>query len=204
MQIARFEAKTSVEGPGIRSAVWLQGCSLGCQNCCNPEMHDFSAGQTVSPDELAEMILRAEADGLSLLGGEPLDQADELLQMLKILKKDYKHGIFLFSGYTYENILADKKKKAVTEFCDLLIAGPFFPELQSGARRWIGSDNQTVHYISEFYSKELKIWPAGKKEIEIIFGDNDILINGTPLADDHELTRLIKPKMEAGIAKIHY
>lgn len=203
MQIARFEPKTKVEGPGNRSVVWLQGCSVGCINCCNPEMHDFPAGQTVSPQQLAEMIRQADADGLTLLGGEPLDQADELLQMLKILKNDYKNGIILFSGYTYERIMSEENKKAVIEQCDLLIAGPFIPEAESNKRRWIGSDNQTIHFISEFYAEKLKIWPAGKKEIEIIISDSDILINGTPLADDHELTRLFKPEREADIAKIH-
>ena len=87
MQIARFEAKTAVEGPGERSALWLQGCSLKCPGCCNPELQQFDNGQNLSVEEIAAQILQARADGLTLLGGEPLDQARELLQLLQLLRQ---------------------------------------------------------------------------------------------------------------------
>jgi len=196
MQIARFEPRTSVEGPGDRSVVWFQGCSIGCEGCCNPEMHDRQSGNCVSPFDLAEMIIRADSEGLTLLGGEPLDQAGEMLELLEILAKNYQRGIILFSGYSYEDIADDDIKRRVVELCDLLIAGPFKPEFESSARRWIGSDNQTIHFISSFYADDLKIWPPGKKEIEIIIRDGVMLINGTPLADDHDLVRMFEAKME--------
>lgn len=196
MQIARFEPRTSVEGPGERSVVWFQGCRIGCRDCCNPEMHDSESGISASPSELADMIVKAGSEGLTLLGGEPLDQVTELIEMLEELKKGYRHGIIMFSGYTYEKIMADDLKEKAAGLCDLLIAGPFMPEFASPDRRWIGSDNQTIHFMSSLYVEELKDWPPGKKEIEIIIRDGVILINGTPLADDHDLVRMFAAKLE--------
>lgn len=196
MQIARFEPRTTVEGPGERSVVWFQGCSIDCRGCCNPEMHDFDSGITVPPAELAELIVEAGSEGLTLLGGEPLDQVNELIELLEELKKSYRHGIIMFSGYTYEKIMADDLKARAAGLCDLLIAGPFMSEFASSGRRWIGSDNQTIHFMSSLYAEELKEWPPGKKEIEIIIRDGVILINGTPLADDHDLVRMFAAKLE--------
>lgn len=196
MQIARVEERTSVEGPGWRSAVWLQGCSIRCLHCCNPEMQPLQGGFAMSAEELAGAIIHARSDGLTLLGGEPLDQVDELLRLLQILRCRGYRGIIMFTGYTWEQITADQKKTAVARLCDLIIAGPFDPAEAPGNRRWIGSDNQTLHFVTDFYQELANSWPAFVKEIEVVIGDGELLINGTPLAEDDELAGLLMQKGE--------
>lgn len=191
MQIARFEAKTAVEGPGERSALWLQGCSLKCPDCCNPEMQQFGIGMTCSVEETADRILQARAEGLTLLGGEPLDQAEELLRLLQLLRQNDYCGIIMFSGYTWAEIEADSVRKSVAGLCDLVIAGRFERRLSPGGRRWIGSDNQTLHFISDYYAGLREQWPANIREIEIFIRDGVIMVNGSPLDADHEISRML-------------
>ena len=194
MQIARVEERTSVEGPGWRTAVWLQGCSIGCPHCCNPEMHDPGTGKSMTAAELADAIVHARADGLTLLGGEPLDQAAEVRDLLLILRRRGYRGIILFSGYTWLQIAADQLKAEVARLCDLVIAGPFEQSSAPGTRRWIGSDNQTLHFPTSHYQELAENWPSFVKEIEIVIGDGDILVNGTPLGADDELAGLLMQK----------
>ncbi|MBU1106962.1 MAG: radical SAM protein [Candidatus Riflebacteria bacterium] len=198
MQIARVEERTSVEGPGLRTAIWLQGCSISCQDCCNPEMHDPNAGESMTAAELADAIIHARADGLTLLGGEPLDQAAEVRELLLILRSIGYRGVILFSGYTWEQIAADPIKAEVAQLSDLVIAGPFDKSRAPGVRRWIGSDNQTLHFQTDYYRLLAENWPPFVKEIEIVIGDGDILVNGTPLGVDDELAGLLIQKGESG------
>lgn len=196
MRIARLEEYTSVEGPGRRTAVWFQGCSIGCPQCCNTEMHDPVAGFEMTQEELADAIIHARAEGLTLLGGEPLDQADDLEQMLQHLRNQSYQGIILFTGYTWSQITAKPARAAVVELCDLVIAGPFEVASAPGCRRWIGSDNQTLHSITGFYDGLVENWPKFVKEIEIVIGDEELLVNGTPLAADDQLAGLLMQKGE--------
>ncbi|NLF96383.1 MAG: radical SAM protein [Candidatus Riflebacteria bacterium] len=196
MRIARLEEYTRVEGPGRRTAVWFQGCSIGCPQCCNPEMHDPAAGIEMAPEDLADAIVHARAEGLTLLGGEPLDQSDELRQLLLHLRNLYYQDIIMFTGYTWEQVNAERERASVAELCDLVIAGPFETASAPGRRRWIGSDNQTLHCITGRYLELVADWPRFVKEVEIVIGDNEMLINGTPLAADDELAGLFMQKGE--------
>ncbi|PKL48727.1 MAG: hypothetical protein CVV42_08780 [Candidatus Riflebacteria bacterium HGW-Riflebacteria-2] len=196
MRIARLEEYTTVEGPGRRTAVWFQGCSLACPQCCNPEMHDPTAGFAMTPEELADAIVHARAEGLTLLGGEPLDQASELRLLLQHLRAHHYQGIIMFTGYTWSQIIADPARAAGAELCDLVIAGPFEAASAPGRRRWIGSDNQTLHSITGLYAELAENWPKFVKEIEIVIGDEELLVNGTPLAADDELAGLFMQKGE--------
>jgi anaerobic ribonucleoside-triphosphate reductase activating protein len=191
VQTARFEAKTTVEGPGERSALWLQGCSIRCPDCCNPELQDCGAGVTVLPADLARKIIAAGADGLTLLGGEPLDQADELYEMLVLLRQASYQGIIMFSGYEWGEIAACPDRMRVASLCDLVIAGRFDKKFSPGNRRWIGSDNQTLHFITSFYDDLKQSWPKNVREIEIFIRDGVIMVNGTPLEPEHELRRML-------------
>jgi anaerobic ribonucleoside-triphosphate reductase activating protein len=196
MRIARFEAETLVEGPGKRTAVWMQGCSIGCLGCCNPQMHDFAGGCAIDVNELAEKICNCNSDGLTLLGGEPMDQVEELILLLQKLSACYNKTIMLFSGYNWEKIERDADMKKAAMLCDLVIAGPYLDSQQTSARRWIGSANQTVHFFSDRFADLQKQWPAGVSEIEIVIADNLIMINGTPLDHGHELSRIFQAKTE--------
>ena len=87
-----------VNGPGKRFVLWTQGCSKGCKNCYNPNTWKFE-GKEMSPEEILELIENFEVDGITLTGGDPLEQEDILILLEGLYKLNLPKGIILFSGY---------------------------------------------------------------------------------------------------------
>ena len=181
MQIAEWIAATEVEGPGLRCALWLQGCPIRCQNCCNPQYFSPQGGESLTPEAVAARILARPVQGLTLLGGEPLAQAAELKQLLTLLRAESELDIWCFSGYVWEVIQSEPLYRAVVALCDMVIAGPFDHRQRPDKRRWIGSRNQTVHPISPRAQAFAAHWPERREEIEIhLRADGSLVLNGSP------------------------
>lgn len=181
MQIAEIIDLTEVEGPDLRTAIWLQGCSINCSGCCNQEYIPKVGGISLSVEELFNKVANNPVEGITILGGEPLDQSEELLKFLKLLKSKTNWGIMLFTGYTWETILKSPDKKKVIDMCDLVISEPFIQKLLSNKRRWIGSSNQKIHFITDRYKYLENNWEPYYKEIEFHIKDGEIIINGMPI-----------------------
>jgi anaerobic ribonucleoside-triphosphate reductase activating protein len=91
-------------GPGQRAVIWLQGCSLGCPGCWNPATHPRSTGSAWATDELLAWLepvrSRTRISGLTISGGEPLEQAPGLVQLVELVRRQFPDlSIGLFSGY---------------------------------------------------------------------------------------------------------
>lgn len=184
LRIARLIEATEVEGPGLRAALWLQGCSIRCPGCCNPELFAARGGMAWDPQALAAHLLSLPVEGITLLGGEPLDQAEALHDLLQALSAaPERPGIMLFSGYRWEDLQALPLGPAILARCDLLVAGPFDAGLSPDSRRWIGSRNQSTHVLSERYAWLREAWPAHRRELEIHIRDGEIVLNGMPFDD---------------------
>ena len=113
-----------VDGEGIRTVVWTQGCPHHCPFCHNPQTHDFNGGYVVELDDIfKEMNKLRGQDGITLSGGDPMVQP---LQCLEIAKYAHKLGlnVWCYTGYLYENILKNEKQKALFEEVDVLVDGP--------------------------------------------------------------------------------
>ena len=112
MLLHAMTAASRANGPGLRAVVWFQGCSLGCENCFNVSTHRFE-GQHIPPSEVAEAILQANApepiDGVTFSGGEPIQQADDLLELIEELRRrDRRLSYGLFSGYTERELASGR------------------------------------------------------------------------------------------------
>jgi len=109
MKIHGIQHGSRVNGPELRSVVWTQGCSLACPGCWNPATHSFDAGTEYTPEDLARKILNECAvgtKGLTISGGEPMQQADRLLDFMREVKAyrpDWSIG--LFAGYTLPELI---------------------------------------------------------------------------------------------------
>ena len=97
--LARFLAATRAEGPGERTAIWVQGCAIRCPGCFNPHLWGSRGGEQVVPHELARRVLDAGTDGLTLLGGEPFDQAAALARVAAEVGAAGR-SVMTFTGYT--------------------------------------------------------------------------------------------------------
>jgi anaerobic ribonucleoside-triphosphate reductase activating protein len=138
---------SKVNGPYIkkgRTVIWTQGCNKGCRLCYQPESWSYDIKNLYSPVFLASMIKDLNPDGITFTGGDPLEQASELLELLKLIQPTQSflpNGIICFTGYTIEEIEDLNDVKECLPYIDLLIEGRFIQELktQNGLH---GSSNQ--------------------------------------------------------------
>lgn len=133
-----------VDGPGLRLAVFVQGCSHNCLGCHNPQTHPYTGGTMMTADDILE---RRDplTTGLTITGGEPLDQAEELIPLIK---KAHALGlnIWLWTGYTMEEIANSNNPtwEAISISVDAVVDGPYIQEQRTLDIPWIGSSNQRV------------------------------------------------------------
>ncbi len=141
-----IETDSIVDGPGLRTVIWLQGCPHHCPGCHNPKTHAYDGGfeKTISEivDQLNSLNLQ---DGITFTGGEPLVQAEA---MLAILKKIDKTNVWLYSGFSFEEILqmAEKKQsvKELLAYIDVLVDGKFLISQKTLQSKFKGSKNQRI------------------------------------------------------------
>ena len=147
MNFAQIRKYDVANGPGIRTTIFVTGCTHKCHNCFNEEYQDFDFGdpwtQRVT-DEIIEDLKLDEVKGLTILGGEPFQNEVDLLQVIRDIKKEVQKDIWIFSGYTYEEILKYQDKKKLLEECDVLVDGRFVEALKDLNLRFRGSFNQRI------------------------------------------------------------
>ena len=173
---------TEAEGPGVRHALWLQGCPLRCPGCCNPEMLSFSGGTERSITELVAELCTVEAEGISLLGGEPFAQA-EGASRLAMAVQEQGLSVMIFTGFTLAQLRArkDPATEALLAHCDILVDGPFQSKELDTKRSWIGSSNQEMHFLSDRYDGSEPAFHQGNS-VEIRLRPGSLSVNGWPSA----------------------
>ncbi len=149
MRIAGIVNDSIVDGPGLRLAIFAQGCPHHCPGCHNPESHDFAGGSDMDTEKIiARMDANPLLDGITLTGGEPFEQPDAC----RILA-DAAHArglnVWAYSGYTFEQLCAVPEKRRLLEACDVLVDGPFLLAERSLDLRFRGSKNQRVLKVAE-------------------------------------------------------
>lgn len=142
---------TEAEGPGKRFCIWLQGCSIRCEGCMAKHTWEIKTGEKIPIRDLVNLILSTkEIEGVTILGGEPMDQSKALSVLLKEIKQAGL-SVLLFTGYLMEHLMKDPEKKAVFELCDIVIDGPYIKEQTDFSRPLAGSANQRIFFLSERY-----------------------------------------------------
>ena len=144
-----FLARSTVNGPGIRAVVWVQGCPLRCAGCFNQQFWSFCRAERIPIPELAARVFAVPGiDGVTFSGGEPFAQAGALAQ-LGTLIRDAGLSVVTFTGYSAEELFATERDswRRLISVTDLLIAGPYVQELAC-ADPLIASSNQRVIPLS--------------------------------------------------------
>lgn len=152
LQVAARVPDTEAEGPFLRYALWLQGCPLRCPGCCNPDFLPFTGGDRLSVAALAAEIRAAPGiEGATFLGGEPFAQAGPLALLAGELRAAGL-GVIAFSGFRLEELRARGAEAArLLAALDLLVDGPFVAAQASTRRRFVGSENQRLHFLTDRY-----------------------------------------------------
>ena len=179
VNVFKLLKNTQVEGPGKRFCIWVQGCKKHCPDCWAKDTWEFGVGSEYSVDDLFNQIKEVQdIEGVTFLGGEPFEQAEELAK-LSIKIKALGHSVLCFTGYTIEELQA-KNDDAVNLFLsniDLLIDGGFEQDKYDLSRPWVGSSNQRYIFLTDFYSQEILSQYKNKIEARID-EDGKLEING--------------------------
>ena len=144
LRIAGAVQESTVDGPGIRYAIFTQGCLLHCRQCHNPQSWPLDGGMDV---QLSVLYQEIKADpligGITFTGGEPFLQARALTPLARILR-DEGYSLWAFSGYTYEKLAEDRVTWDLLRYLDVLVDGPFVAARASMALTYRGSSNQRL------------------------------------------------------------
>jgi anaerobic ribonucleoside-triphosphate reductase activating protein len=184
LRVAQIVPCTEAEGPGRRFALWLQGCPLRCPGCCNPEMLPFEGGTEIPladvEAQVRSAVERDAIEGITLLGGEPMAHAEGAGALAR---HAHRLGltVMVFSGYTLEEIRggADPSALELLEHTDILVDGPYLRDRPEPRRRWIGSANQRVHFLSDRARDDDPRW-LRPNTLEIRLEGSQVTVNGFP------------------------
>lgn len=145
--IRKFDA---ANGPGVRSTLFVTGCSHNCEGCFNDELQSFESGKVWNEEAERELIDAAgmpQVRGISILGGEPLEQLmdDDLKDLLTKLREYYpQKSIWLWTGDIFEEAVEHDRKREIIELCDVVVDGPFIIKERNLSLKYRGSSNQRV------------------------------------------------------------
>ena len=145
LNLSGLVSDSIVDGPGIRTTIFAQGCPHHCPGCHNPETWDFGCGTDVEVERLVEIVRSNPlCRGVTFSGGEPFAQAAGFAKLAKLLKeKGYE--VASYTGYTFEQLLeGSEAQKMLLETIDILIDGPFLLEEKSLEVPFRGSKNQRI------------------------------------------------------------
>lgn len=161
LYLAAIKKNCHVLGPGNRFAIWVQGCPFSCPGCIADHMQKLSGGELVSVEKLAENILKEDVEGITISGGEPFLQAEELSVLIDIVRCRKNLGVIVYTGFLYESLMElsreDDGVKAMLNRVDLLIDGPYkeAENLDYGLK---GSVNQRTILLSDRYGQYLDMY----------------------------------------------
>ena len=176
VRLHSVEPASRANGPGLRAVVWFQGCTLACPGCFNPIAQDPSAGYVADTAALAAdlLSLKPVVEGISITGGEPFQQPEALLDLLKRLDGAGLSRL-VFSGYRLEEIQSLPRGSQILSHLDVLVAGRYVAA-QRLARGLLGSANQRLHLLTARYDwRDFDTVPA--REV-ILHADGTVVLSG--------------------------
>jgi anaerobic ribonucleoside-triphosphate reductase activating protein len=127
IRVGRLLLGSRANGPGRRAVLWVQGCSIRCPGCFNPETHDPAGGEEVDVEALLRRLRDAAPDleGLTVSGGEPLEQAPALASLLGPLRRETRLSAILFTGLRWDRVLALPEAPSILASVDVVLPGPY-------------------------------------------------------------------------------
>lgn len=177
----RLIPRTRAEGPGIRGALWVAGCTIRCAGCFNQDLLERDGSTKTDIDEVFEQLTSApDIEGVTFLGGEPFNQAAALAEVASQVRQKGL-SVMTFTGYRKEHLAGGQigGARALLDETDLLIDGPFLKGKIDTQRPWVGSTNQRILALTDRYRSQLAELLTGPDRLELtISQDGTISANG--------------------------
>ena len=179
MNIGRIYYPVKVLGYGNRIGIWVCGCNQDCQDCASPELRNASNGMAITTDEIMTLVngINEPIDGVTISGGEPFLQVDELAVLVDKFIQRGIDDIIIYTGYIYETLLKYRATKEILNNISVLIDGSYISRLDDGIGIR-GSSNQKIH-IFRYYDR-YKNAVKCKRQMQTIVMDTHITYIGKP------------------------
>lgn len=142
MRVIDYTPNSIVDGTGVRQVFWLAGCPHHCEGCHNPQTWNLGGGEEVLPVDIVEKAL-ASPYNVTFSGGEPFIQDRELLGVVANLR-DAGKNIWIYTGFTYEQLIKEIWASKILARIDVLVDGKFIKELADPTLKFRGSSNQRI------------------------------------------------------------
>lgn len=154
MNFAQIRRHDVTNGPGIRATLFVSGCTHNCPGCFNKEQQDFNYGNefnVTTKNTFMEYASDEKVVGISILGGEPMQQVHDpsFMNLLVSLKNYIKKPIWVWTGYTFEEILKSPRRKMALRYIDVLIDGRYEEDKKDYTLMYRGSSNQRAIDVQE-------------------------------------------------------
>lgn len=154
LRLLKTFKETIVDGFGLRYSLYFSGCNHRCKGCHNEYSWNPNNGEIISYEKLEEIVKEINEntilDGITISGGDPLYNPKDMLKVLKFLKEKTNKNIWLYTGYTLEEIKKNEEIKKCLKYIDVLVDGPFIKQLYTPNLQFRGSSNQRIIRKKEF------------------------------------------------------
>lgn len=137
-----------MDGPGLRTSIYCAGCAHRCPGCHNPQSWDFMGGREVDIQEILDVVRADDFANVTFSGGDPFYQVEAFTELARRIKEETGKNIWCYTGFTYEEILADERLSQMLPYIDTLVDGPFIQELRDPDLPFRGSSNQRIIPLS--------------------------------------------------------
>ncbi|PND53630.1 MULTISPECIES: 4Fe-4S single cluster domain-containing protein [Rhodococcus] len=191
LRVGRILHGTTAEGPGRRTAVWVQGCSIRCPDCINPHLFTTRGGYDASCAEIVTGAAAAHCEGITLLGGEPFDQPSGCADLAEAAQ-GAGLGVIVFTGYVHEDLARrGEQERRLLAHIDCLVDGPYQAANPETRRALVGSTNQRFLHLTDRYrdydpalaknTVDVRINPDGTIEVAGFLEHSQLDALSTPL-----------------------
>lgn len=134
--------ETMMDGEGLRTSIYFQGCKHHCKGCHNPQTWDMNGGHEVEIDYLLDLIKDDDFADVTFSGGDCFYQIDAAVELARRIKEETNKTLWVYTGFLYEDILKDESLSRLLPYVDVLVDGPFMEECKTTEIPFVGSSNQ--------------------------------------------------------------
>ena len=171
-------------GPGNRLVLWTAGCSKHCRGCANPELWSHAGKRARPASEIGQIIRNLAAqqriDGITVTGGDPLEQPDDLLCLLEAVQ-DVTEDILVYTGFTYDELCADWQPAQLARLracCGVLIDGRYVEAQNVPSAVLRGSANQQIIFFREQLRPAYEAYLAKGRSIQNVYMGRQLISVG--------------------------
>lgn len=152
LRVINISEGTSVDGPGLRTAIYFAGCTHHCEGCHNPQSWSPQAGEEMTEDEILARIAYNDFP-VTFTGGDPFFNAADVAHLAKRIKDEQHRNIWCFTGYRWEDLIKEERFLPLLEQIDVLVDSPFILKQRNIQLRFRGSDNQRIIDVQQSLRK---------------------------------------------------